>query len=177
MTDNAFLQEIEADEQELQFTVFDRQEAWRLGCALRAAALERGLPLVIGITIGGQRVFHTALPGATPDNDLWLERKAAVVTHFERSSMGVGEHFRSLGRVFEEDSRLPMRRYAANGGVFPVRLRDSGLVVGTVGVSGLPQKDDHAFLVQQLRAFLHPGSAPTSAGYAHSGASAGPNTH
>lgn len=164
MTKNAYLQEIEAAEQDLQFSDFDRNEAWRLGCTLRSAALAQGLPLVIGITIGQQRVFHTALPGATPDNDLWLERKAAVVTHFERSSMGVGEQFRSLGRVFEEDSRLPMPRYAANGGVFPVRLKDSGLVVGTVGVSGLPQKDDHAFLVQQLRAFLCEKPASATAG-------------
>ncbi|MEX5304921.1 heme-degrading domain-containing protein [Kocuria sp. CPCC 205258] len=153
-TDRTYLEQILADEHELQFTTFDREDAWRLGNALRRAALEQGLPLVIGITLGAQRVFHTALPGATPDNDSWLERKAAVVTHFERSSMGVGEQFRALGRNFEDDSRLPSHRYAANGGVFPIKLRESGTVIGTVGVSGLPQRDDHAFLAQQLRAFL-----------------------
>ena len=153
-TDRTYLEQIQADEHELQFTTFDREDAWRLGNSLRRAALEQGLPLVIGITLGAQRVFHTALPGATPDNDSWLERKAAVVTHFERSSMGVGEQFRALGRNFEDDSRLPSHRYAANGGVFPIKLRESGTVIGTVGVSGLPQRDDHAFLAQQLRAFL-----------------------
>lgn len=153
-TDRTYLEQIQADEHELQFTTFDREDAWRLGNALRRAALEQGLPLVIGITLGAQRVFHTALPGATPDNDSWLERKAAVVTHFERSSMGVGEQFRALGRNFEDDSRLPSHRYAANGGMFPIKLRESGTVIGTVGVSGLPQRDDHAFLAQQLRAFL-----------------------
>jgi uncharacterized protein (UPF0303 family) len=163
MTDNAFYNQIQDDEHDLQFPSFDRQDAWRLGCEMRAAALKQNLPVVVGIKLGKQRVFHTALPGAAPDNDEWLERKAAVVTHFERSSMGVGEHFRVLGRIFEEDSRLPSQRYAANGGVFPIRLRDSGLVVGTVGVSGLPQKDDHAFLVQQLRAFLYGGSPPDAA--------------
>lgn len=155
MTGNhTYHQQIQAEEQELQFATFDREDAWRLGTALRSAALDQNLPLVIGISLGAQRVFHTALPGATPDNDAWLERKAAVVTHFERSSMGVGEQFRSLGRNFEEDSRLPSHRYAANGGVFPIRLRGPGTVIGTVGVSGLPQREDHAFLVQQLRAFL-----------------------
>lgn len=152
--DRTYHDQIQADEHELQFGAFDREDAWRLGTALRSAALEQGLPLVIGITLGAQRVFHTALPGATPDNDAWLERKAAVVTHFERSSMGVGEQFRALGRTFEEDSRLPTHRYAANGGVFPIKLRESGTVIGTVGVSGLPQRDDHAFLAEQLRAFL-----------------------
>ena len=153
-TDRTYLEQIQTDEHELQFTTFDREDAWRLGNALRRAAHEQGLPLVIGITLGAQRVFHTALPGTTPDNDSWLERKAAVVTHFERSSMGVGEQFRALGRNFEDDSRLPSHRYAANGGVFPIKLRESGTVIGTVGVSGLPQRDDHAFLAQQLRAFL-----------------------
>jgi uncharacterized protein (UPF0303 family) len=149
-----FHDQILREEQELQFDTFDRETAWRLGCSLRAAALMRDLPLVIGITVGAQRVFHAALPGATPDNDAWLERKAAVVSHFERSSMGVGEQFRALERDFERDSRLPSDRYAANGGVFPLRLRSSGVVVGTVGVSGLPQIEDHAFLVEQLRVFL-----------------------
>ncbi|GAB2609606.1 heme-degrading domain-containing protein [Kocuria himachalensis] len=152
--DRSYYEQIQADEHDLQFSAFDREAAWRLGNALRSAALEQGLPVVIGITLGAQRVFHTALPGATPDNDAWLERKAAVVTHYERSSMGVGEQFRTRGRNFEEDSRLPSDRYAAHGGVFPIRLRESGLVVGTVGVSGLPQREDHAFLVEHLRAFL-----------------------
>lgn len=152
--DSSYHEQIQADEHDLQFGAFDREDAWRLGSALRSAALEQDLPVVIGITLGAQRVFHTALPGATPDNDVWLERKAAVVTHYERSSMGVGEQFRARGRTFEEDSRLPPDRYAAHGGVFPIRLRESGLVVGTVGVSGLPQREDHAFLVEHLRAFL-----------------------
>lgn len=152
--DRTYHEQIQADEVDLQFGTFDREDAWRLGSALRSAALDQDLPVVIGITLGAQRVFHTALPGATPDNDVWLERKAAVVTHYERSSMGVGEQFRSRGRTFEEDSRLPPDRYAAHGGVFPIRLRESGLVVGTVGVSGLPQREDHAFLVEHLRAFL-----------------------
>lgn len=154
MIERTFHDQILSEEHELQFDTFDRDTAWRLGCSLRKAALAQTLPLVIGITIGAQRVFHTALPGATPDNDAWLERKAAVVSHFERSSMGVGENFRTLKRDFEKDSRLPPEEYAANGGVFPLRLRHSGVVIGTVGVSGLPQIEDHAFLVSQLRTFL-----------------------
>lgn len=154
MSETTFHDKILKEEQELQFDSFDRDTAWQLGCRLRDAAQARHLPLVIGITLGAQRVFHTALPGATPDNDAWLQRKAAVVSHFERSSMGVGEQFRTLKRDFEKDSRLPAEQYAANGGVFPLRLRQSGVVIGTVGVSGLPQVEDHAFLVAHLRTFL-----------------------
>jgi uncharacterized protein (UPF0303 family) len=147
-----FHDRILAEEQELVFDAFTRADAWQLGSRMRAAALDRGLPIVIGIVLGGQRVFHCALDGATPDNDSWLERKTRATLHFHRSSMGVGEQFRVQGRVYETDSRLPADRYAANGGVFPVRLNGTG-VVGAVGVSGLPQVQDHEFVVEQLRAF------------------------
>lgn len=147
-----FLDRILAEERELVFDAFTRADAWELGSRMRAAALDRGLPIVIGIVLGGQRVFHCALDGATPDNDSWLERKTRAVLHFHRSSMGVGEQFRVLGRVYETDSRLPPDVYAANGGVFPIRLHGTG-VVGAVGVSGLPQVQDHEFVVEQLRAF------------------------
>jgi uncharacterized protein (UPF0303 family) len=147
-----FHDRILAEEQELVFDAFTRADAWELGSRMRAAALDRGLPIVIGIVLGGQRVFHCALDGATPDNDSWLERKTRATLHFHRSSMGVGEQFRVQGRVYETDSRLPADQYAANGGVFPVRLNGTG-VVGAVGVSGLPQVQDHEFVVEQLRAF------------------------
>ncbi|MGO2110540.1 MAG: heme-binding protein, partial [Pseudoclavibacter sp.] len=77
---------------------------------------------------------------------------------FERSSLGVGAQFRRAGRVYEAESRLDPTTAAANGGVFPISVAGVG-VVGTVGISGLPQRDDHAFVVEQLRAFLarHPG--------------------
>lgn len=151
-----FHEQVLAEERELVFDSFSRQDAWRLGCAMRDAAHALGLPVVIGIIVGRQRLFHAALDGATPDNDLWLERKTRAVEHFERSSMGVGEQFRVRGRVYEDDSRLDATVVAANGGVFPITVRGTG-VVGAVGVSGLPQVEDHAFVVEQLRAFLAAG--------------------
>ncbi|MEO7745267.1 MAG: heme-binding protein, partial [Actinomycetota bacterium] len=46
-----------------------------------------------------------------------------------------------------------LRDYAAHGGVFPLIVAGVG-PVGTVGVSGLPQVQDHEFVVQQLERFL-----------------------
>ncbi|KAE8764798.1 heme-degrading domain-containing protein [Georgenia thermotolerans] len=142
-----------ADEAEIVFPSFDRQDAWELGCQMRAAALARSLPIVIGIVLGQQQVFRSALDGSSADNDAWLARKTAVVLRYGRSSMGVGELFRVQGRVFERDSRLDPDAFAAHGGVFPVQVAGTG-VVGAVGVSGLPQAEDHAFVVGQLREFL-----------------------
>ncbi|MBF4459988.1 heme-degrading domain-containing protein [Pseudoclavibacter sp. VKM Ac-2867] len=149
----ADLARIRAEEAELVFARFSREDAWRLGSRMREAAAARSLPVVIGIVVGQQRVFHAALDGAVPDNDAWLERKTRAVLHFEQSSLGVGALFRSLGRVYEQESRLDPDEVAANGGVFPVRIDGVG-VVGAVGISGLPQVEDHAFVVEQLREFL-----------------------
>jgi uncharacterized protein (UPF0303 family) len=48
---------------------------------------------------------------------------------------------------------LDPARYAAHGGSFPVIVRRVG-VVGSVTVSGLPQLEDHSFVVEQITLFL-----------------------
>ena len=142
-----------AEEAELQFTGFTLDDAWELGVRLRAAAAQRDLPVAIAIWLGPQRVFHAALPGSSADNDGWLDRKHRVVERFGRASMLVGESFRADGGDFDTDARLDPREYAAHGGVVPIRL-EGGVVIGAVGVSGLPQQDDHDLVVEHLRAHL-----------------------
>ena len=153
MTKNFTMDELATHESELVFDRFDDDTAWRLGVALRDAALAAGHPVAISIRRNGQRLFHAALPGASADNDGWLERKSAVVDRYGQSSLRVGEGFRARGRSFEDDSRLDPRAYAAHGGAFPVTVRDVGCV-GTVAVSGLPQVEDHRLVVDVLREFL-----------------------
>ena len=145
------LARVEAEEREIVLPRFDLDDAWRLGSAMRAAGLERRLPIVIGISLGEARVFHAALPGSSADNDAWLERKSRVARRYGRSSYGVGLSFAAVGKDFDTSARLDTTRYAAHGGVFPITIVGVG-VVGTVGVSGLPQADDHAFVVEHLRA-------------------------
>jgi uncharacterized protein (UPF0303 family) len=147
------LDALEAEEAELQFDAFDNGTAWELGVTLVEAARAAGLAVTIDIRRNGQQLFHAALPGTAPDNDAWLLRKARVVDRFGHSSLHVGERARQAGTTFEAQMRLDPDDYAAHGGAFPVTVRGSG-VVGTVGVSGLPQLEDHAFVVEQLRAFL-----------------------
>ena len=54
---------------------------------------------------------------------------------------------------------LDPRDYTAHGGCFPIRVRGTGMV-GTVTVSGLPQKEDHALVVETLGQVL--GLSPES---------------
>jgi uncharacterized protein (UPF0303 family) len=144
------LEELLAQEQELQFASFTNDDAWALGNALVAAAREQGLAITIDIGRGEQRLFHFAMPGTAADNDEWIERKNRVVRRFGHSSyyMGVQE-----GDAFAQNYLLDPRRYAAHGGAFPVIVGGVG-VVGTVTVSGLPQEEDHRFVVGVLREFL-----------------------
>jgi uncharacterized protein (UPF0303 family) len=141
------------EERELQFDRFDHDVAWELGLALVAAAREAGAPLTVDIRRNGHQLFHAALPGTAPDNDAWIARKTRVVDRFGHSSFHVGERAREEGTTFEEQMRLDPDAYAAHGGAFPVTVRGVG-VVGTVAVSGLPQVEDHEFVVAQLAAFL-----------------------
>jgi uncharacterized protein (UPF0303 family) len=147
------LAELAAQEERLQFTHFDNDTAWALGVHLVEAAKERQLGVTISVRRGTQRLFHAALPGTSADNDAWIERKSRVVDRYGHSSFFVGTQFRSNGSTFEASSRLDPDLYAAHGGVFPVIVKNVG-PVGTVGVSGLPQADDHAFVVDQLTLFL-----------------------
>lgn len=153
MTGTELLDELVAQESRLVFDSFDEETAWALGVALREAAVAAFLPVAISIRRNGQRLFHAALPGASADNDGWLERKSAVVDRYGRSSLRVGEQFRVDGGSFEANSRLDSSDYAAHGGAFPILVRGTGCV-GTVAVSGLPQVEDHQFVVDTIGAFL-----------------------
>lgn len=147
------LTELEAQEARLVFHSFDEGDAWELGSALRDAALAARLPVAISIRRNGQRLFHTSLPGASADNDGWLDRKCAVVDRYGQSSLRVGEQFRVSGKSFDTDSRLDPALFAAHGGAFPVLVVGTGCV-GTIAVSGLPQREDHRLVVETLERFL-----------------------
>jgi uncharacterized protein (UPF0303 family) len=121
---------------------------------MRNAAVEADMPLAISIRLHGQRLFHASLPGSSANNDLWLDRKCAVVDLFGHSSYYVGSLSRAEGKEdFNIAHRLDPAVYAAHGGAFPILIRGTGCV-GTIAVSGLPQVEDHRFVVAQLGKFL-----------------------
>ena len=65
----------------------------------------------------------------------------------------MGTKARAASSTFEDRTGLDPALYAAHGGSFPVTVRRVG-VVGSVTVSGLPQTEDHSFVVEQLTLFL-----------------------
>jgi uncharacterized protein (UPF0303 family) len=156
MTDDTLLQTLIEQEERLVFRRFTLDVALDLGAHLLAEARRRDLAVAVTVRHGRQRAFHASLPGSSLDNDEWLDRKARVVERYGQSSYRVGESFRVQGGSFDEKSRLDTGLYAAHGGLFPVRVAGVG-VVGSAGVSGLPQADDHAFVVDVIEDFLDHG--------------------
>ena len=149
--------QLEEQQARLQFTRFTNEDAWVLGSLLVSFARDRGLVLTVDIRRHGHQLFHAALPGTTPDNDTWIERKVRVVNRYGDSSFLVGRRLALGGKTLDESYGVEPILYATHGGCFPIIVRDVG-VVGTVTVSGLPQAQDHALVVEALETFLATGS-------------------
>jgi uncharacterized protein (UPF0303 family) len=143
---------IKRQEAALQFQHFSENDAWTLGGHMRARALERKLPLVMDIRTGTRPLFYTALPGTTPENPDWVRRKINTVYRFEACSYRVGLELKQRGMALDHTRGVDPLQFAAAGGGFPIRI--GSIVVGAVTVSGIPQRDDHNFVVESLAAFL-----------------------
>jgi len=150
---NEDLQQIAQQERELELSRFDAQIAWELGSRLRAMAAERGLAVVIDVRRFGQPLFYAAMDGTTPDNVEWVRRKSNVVARFHHSSYVAGLKEKRKNQTLTESQGLPIADYATHGGSFPLRVAGAG-VVGSVTVSGLPQRADHELVIEALCALL-----------------------
>jgi uncharacterized protein (UPF0303 family) len=139
---------VNLQERELRLPRFDAEIAWQLGTRLRAMALERGLAIVIDVRRFGQPLFYAALEGTTPDNPEWVRRKSNVVARYHRSSYGMGLSLQEKAQTLEERGHS-IADFAAHGGSFPIHVEGAG-IIGSVTVSGLPQRADHELVVEAL---------------------------
>jgi len=142
------------EEKELQFSKFDEDDAWQLGCILVKRAIANQLPITIDITRGDHQIFHASRPGTSTDNDEWIKRKVRLVYRFGHSSYYIGQLLKSNGKRLEEAYLIPENEYAPHGGCFPIFIKEVGMV-GTVTISGLTQEEDHRLVTTALREFLH----------------------
>ena len=147
------LEKIALQEKRLQFTEFNADVAWELGLRLRSAALKRGARIAIDIQLHGQVLFACSMPGTTPDNWEWIRRKRNVVMRYHRSSYAIGLKHERAGSTLEETTGLALGDYSTHGGCFPVLVAGTGCV-GTITVSGLPQREDHSLVVSVLEEYL-----------------------
>lgn len=141
------------EEARLVLPAFDETVAFEIGRRLVERARAERAPVVIDIRTPDRTLFHAALPGATPANDLWAKRKSNTVFHFHRSSHAVGLAHKRSGFGIGPGRGLDPMDYSDHGGSFPLRVKGAGLVAA-VTVSGLASEDDHAMIVAVLDAML-----------------------
>jgi uncharacterized protein (UPF0303 family) len=153
MTIDQDLKKIGLQEKRLQFKHFDAEVAWAIGTALKAEAEKRRVAVAIDIELAGHPLFSYAMPGTAPDNLDWIRRKRNVVMRYHHSSYAVGLKHEKAQTTLQGRSGLELRDYAPHGGCFPIFLAGTGCV-GTITVSGLPQRDDHMLVVSVLQEYL-----------------------
>ena len=163
MTDNTALDNtikmITQQEELLAFPRFGRRDAWDLGHVFAQIIGEKKLPAPVAIRLlSGQIVFQWAGDGTSADNDYWMIRKFRLVRDLDQSTLLSAAWFKKKGETLESRGLDP-RRYAAAGGGFPVRIPGLGLAA-VVTVSGLPQVEDHALLVEAIAAYLGVSQPP-----------------
>ena len=142
--------DLQSEAESLILDRFDEGQALALGLIL--VDLAKGLSVVINIRSANRTLFHVALPGSAPLNDLWVRRKSKLALLFQEASLLVGTRNQSKGETLARHGLNPAH-YADNGGAVPVVVRGAG-VVAVATVSGLPQVEDHRLVVQGLRALI-----------------------
>ncbi len=145
----------------LRFSTFDAETAWQLGSLLRAALLTLHAGGTIEIERDGQLLFACATPGAMPTQADWIRRKRNTVHRFHRASYTIGRELARDSATLESAYGLSETDYAAHGGGFPLWLlpgssadAQAAICVGSIIVSGLPQRDDHNLVVNAIALHL-----------------------
>ena len=140
-------------EEDIQFSSFSNETAMKIGMMLFEEAKKNGKSVTIDINRNGQCLFHYAMEGTSPDNDQWIRRKNNTVNRFGHSSFYIGTKLNSEGKTLLEAYEISTDNFAAHGGAFPLIIKGTG-IIGTITVSGLPQKEDHELVVNVLTAYL-----------------------
>lgn len=151
MTTGDYTTQALADElTSLELPSFTSGQAVALGLLATERAINESLPIVIEVHHVGRLAYRAVLPGALPDSDDWILRKRRVVERYHRSTLATKVKYEERGTSFHESTGLSELDYAAHGGGMPIIVSGVG-VVGGFYASGLPEVEDHRFLVTCLR--------------------------
>ncbi len=149
MTTADDIAKIAQQEKVLVFDRFDEAAAFAIGAAIRERSLAENLPIVIDIQTWDRPLFYAAMPGSTGANTDWARRKRNTVRRFHRSTYRLVLEKARPDRTFPPGEGLASADYVLAGGGFPIAVKGAG-VIGVVAVSGLPERQDHAVVVDAL---------------------------
>ena len=139
-------------EQELKLPALMNKEAIEIGQLASALGKERKLPIAIEVRIGNWIIYHASLPGSSPENDRWIERKVAVVMLNQHSTIFERVSAEERGVDWHKENGVTDETHAIHGGAIPL-ITDEGFK-GILIISGLPQVEDHLLAVEVLTEFL-----------------------
>jgi uncharacterized protein (UPF0303 family) len=140
------------EEQILKLPSLTNSDSIEIGQIAVALGHQGKLPITIEVRIGNWIVFHASLEGSKPENDWWINRKAAVVALNHHSTMFERVSAEERGVDWHEEHGLTNDTHAIHGGAIPL-ITDEGFK-GILIVSGLPQVEDHLLAVEVLTEFL-----------------------
>jgi len=127
-------------------------DAVEIGQIATTLGNQRRVPITVQVRIGDWIVYHASLEGSKPENDLWIERKVAVVMLKQHSTMYERVSAEEQGVDWHKENNLQDETHAIHGGALPL-ITDQGFK-GILIISGLPQVEDHLFAIEVLTEFL-----------------------
>lgn len=136
-------------ERELEFDSFSNADAFAIGQEILALVAGRGLkPVRIRVKYRDDIVFQYLMEGKTGEK--WLDAKEELVERLGHSTWYAAK------KAIEENGEY--RQMARSGALQPIGggfpLRVNGELEGSIIVSGLTDAEDHALVVDALRAHL-----------------------
>ena len=128
-------------------------DAIEIGQIATSLGADRTLPISVEVRIGDWIIYHAALPGAVPEHDWWIGRKARVVNLKKHSTIFERVLAEEKGIDWHKENNLLDETHAIHGGGLPLITKSDGFV-GVLIISGLPQVEDHLLGVEVLTEFL-----------------------
>ncbi|KFY24288.1 hypothetical protein V491_02207 [Pseudogymnoascus sp. VKM F-3775] len=161
------LAEILRIEESLVVPHFTTADAFDLGLLLQKRLTDAPKPALISIVAPSglsaplsptRTLFQcSAKAGVSPDNEVWVARKAQTVFRFGVSSWYMGQKLKGDEKAFAAKfglSPTDASKYAIHGGAVPVRVKGVEAPVAVVIVSGLSQDEDNGVVVEVLQEWI-----------------------
>jgi uncharacterized protein (UPF0303 family) len=141
------------EEEHLQLPSLTLVELLEIGNIATQFGLSRSVPIAVELRLGDWVIYHASLPGSTPENQGWIDRKARVVMLKKHSTLYERVSAEERGVDWHKENNLLDETHAIHGGGLPLITKDEGFV-GILLISGLPQVEDHLLGVEVLTEFL-----------------------
>ena len=152
-SDNYLSSQLLFEEESLKISKIELTDALEIGEIGKSIGILKQLPIAIEVRLGDWVIYHASLPGSTPENQGWIDRKARVVMLKKHSTLYERVSAEERGVDWHKENNLLDETHAIHGGGLPLITKDDGFV-GVLLISGLPQVEDHLLGVKVLTEFL-----------------------